>query len=396
MNKTILFGLTSTILIFSVGSIVLGHYTFAEINNKQSSTLLKDGDKSTNQYIKEKTKNVVTEAKKEIKKSVKKEVKKDVKKEVKKEIKKIDKTKKGNNSIIEDKKTVIKANAMFDLGDIAGWCERDYNSEPSWQDISTYKVTNGNIELDKNFLVPDELKSWQNDSAKHKEIWSYFSKILPPQYLNEVSRFTIFSDGLEWNTLDVWPHKETKKWEFVIDISDIYCRGTLNVQGLQRTSIHEFGHMITLDPSQIDVDYDLADIFFRGHDMREYKKIFVEKSKNCNQTFMTHSGCSKDDSYINSFVKQFKIGKFSESVNYNAAYYSNEWNNKLSNAYTKEKSSFVTEYAASDAHEDMAESWTAFVLKEKPEPKTIAGKKILFFYNYPELVKIRSFIRSNL
>ena len=56
----------------------------------------------------------------------------------------------------------------------------------------------------------------------------------------------------------------------------------------------------------------------------------------------------------------------------------------------------MTEYAATNPSEDFAESFMVFVLKEKPIKSTITDQKILFFYDFPELVEIRDFIRSNL
>ena len=56
----------------------------------------------------------------------------------------------------------------------------------------------------------------------------------------------------------------------------------------------------------------------------------------------------------------------------------------------------MTEYAATNPSEDFAESFMVFVLKEKPTKSTIADQKILFFYDFPELVEMRDFIRSNL
>ena len=56
----------------------------------------------------------------------------------------------------------------------------------------------------------------------------------------------------------------------------------------------------------------------------------------------------------------------------------------------------MTEYAASNPDEDFAESFVAFVLKEKPTKSTTVDQKIRFFYDFPELVEMRDFIRSNL
>jgi hypothetical protein len=51
---------------------------------------------------------------------------------------------------------------------------------------------------------------------------------------------------------------------------------------------------------------------------------------------------------------------------------------------------FVTDYAPTSPVEDIAESWTFFVLSPKPELNSIANEKILFFYEYPELVELRT------
>jgi hypothetical protein len=40
--------------------------------------------------------------------------------------------------------------------------------------------------------------------------------------------------------------------------------------------------------------------------------------------------------------------------------------------------------------EDIAESWAFFVLSPKPALDSIANEKILFFYEYPELVELRT------
>ena len=64
--------------------------------------------------------------------------------------------------------------------------------------------------------------------------------------------------------------------------------------------------------------------------------------------------------------------------------------------HQKYKTQFVTEYAATNPSEDFAESFMIFVLTEKPTKSTIADQKILFLYDFPELVEMRDFIRSNL
>ena len=55
---------------------------------------------------------------------------------------------------------------------------------------------------------------------------------------------------------------------------------------------------------------------------------------------------------------------------------------------------FVTEYAMTDPAEDMAETFMVFVLQDRPGGTGIADQKLLFFWDYPELVELRSEIRA--
>jgi hypothetical protein len=58
--------------------------------------------------------------------------------------------------------------------------------------------------------------------------------------------------------------------------------------------------------------------------------------------------------------------------------------------YENHQDEFVDDYAATNASEDIAESFAYFVFAPKPAGDTIAEQKILFFYAYPELAQLRS------
>lgn len=57
---------------------------------------------------------------------------------------------------------------------------------------------------------------------------------------------------------------------------------------------------------------------------------------------------------------------------------------------------FVSEYAATNLTEDMAESFASFVLQSKPSGTKTVDKKIAFYYEYPALVRERERIRTAL
>jgi hypothetical protein len=65
--------------------------------------------------------------------------------------------------------------------------------------------------------------------------------------------------------------------------------------------------------------------------------------------------------------------------------------------YTWYEEDFLTDYAASNPWEDIAESFAFFVTKPKIHGVPWeAGEKIDFFYAYKELVELRAYIRSSL
>ena len=68
----------------------------------------------------------------------------------------------------------------------------------------------------------------------------------------------------------------------------------------------------------------------------------------------------------------------------------------LEDFYNTYQDQFLTDYAPTSPAEDIAESWAFFVLSPKPEMNSIANEKILFFYEYPELVQLRAQILNQI
>jgi len=73
-----------------------------------------------------------------------------------------------------------------------------------------------------------------------------------------------------------------------------------------------------------------------------------------------------------------------------------EYYEALEGFYEKYKDRFVTDYAVTRPEEDIAESFSFFILAPKPAGDTIAEQKILFFYQRPELVALREELLKNI
>jgi hypothetical protein len=123
--------------------------------------------------------------------------------------------------------------------------------------------------------------------------------------------------------------------------------------------------------------------------------IYLKEVAAC-PNFFPGEGCSNADSYINAFYNQFWTGIYDEWNEINLEEDEDLYYEKLDDFYNKYEDQFLTDYSVTHPAEDIAEAFGFFVFADKPAGDTIAEQKILFFYQYPELVQLRSDILSNL
>jgi hypothetical protein len=182
-----------------------------------------------------------------------------------------------------------------------------------------------------------------------------------------ISEFIIFSDGYS-NSIGAVDQADTPgTWTLEMDIVDSQDLGTLST-----TLIHEFGHMLTLNDTQIG-----------------------EETSSC-ENYLSMDGCSKSDSYINAFYNAFWTDIYDEWSSTVQTKDGEVDEDQVSKFYDKYSDQFVTDYTPTGPEEDIAESWMYFVFGSKPTGDTIAEQKVLFFYNYPELVQLRQEVLNGL
>jgi hypothetical protein len=134
-----------------------------------------------------------------------------------------------------------------------------------------------------------------------------------------------------------------------------------------------------------------------SNDENKFDDIFAIKSEECFPRYMSVDGCAKTNSYINQFYQRFWTDIISEWDEIQYIESDDKYYEQMTLFYEVYEDRFVSEYASTNVDEDIAESWTAFVLLEKPRDTTfISNQKILFFYEYPELIEMRNHIRNNL
>lgn len=170
-------------------------------------------------------------------------------------------------------------------------------------------------------------------------LWNAYISIIPAEWVQTISSFEITNDPETSGYVYVDDNDPTK---FVLGLNPVELS---EPDELTHTVVHEFAHVLTLNSGQV-----------RG------------VAGTCS-TLALDEGCAGASSYINQFNKQFWVTK---------------------------ADGFVSDYASTDITEDMAESFAAFVLQDKPSGTSVAEQKINFYYNFPEAVQLRQQIRANI
>jgi hypothetical protein len=139
------------------------------------------------------------------------------------------------------------------------------------------------------------------------------------------------------------------------------------------TIVHELGHLITLNGDQVSTPESRIEL--RG------------LADTC-RTWFTGDGCSREGSYMAAWVKEFWPDDLME-----------EWasieESQLGRFVDDHEGVFISAYAATSPSEDIAESFAEWVLGRRNDHLgEVAAAKLAFFEGYPELVVLRTEIRS--
>ncbi len=118
----------------------------------------------------------------------------------------------------------------------------------------------------------------------HKQLWERVQKIVPNEYMNMIVAFDLSSDGFGGMAASVVNvDDEATQWIFNYDPADVIGdNGKYDQDLIDETMVHEFGHILTLNHTQL-------------------MKVRNEKST----TYTTDEGTMKKESYLNAFYQKF-------------------------------------------------------------------------------------------
>lgn len=253
--------------------------------------------------------------------------------------------------------------------------QSNHGEEVETKELASFDVEGGELFGEVEVFKESEGVVLKPEVSQEKEVnsaWEIMQTILPKDKLSQIVKYNEHTDGVDGELASVEPVGDGSTWVLFVDPKDAYNLkgGFKNKEELIATLVHEYAHILTLDNTQQE---------------------FTEEGCDYGQ-FETFEGCAYSDSYLSLFVEEFWSDYLDEFFEIEESGDEDD----LYDFYLENESDFVTEYAATNPGEDIAESFVVFVTKDKSTGNSISDQKINFFYNYSELVELRGFMRGRI
>jgi hypothetical protein len=228
--------------------------------------------------------------------------------------------------------------------------------------LTLYKVNGNEIIKIKDFSVSNDLSGYQNDVDKHLQMWDFYTQLIPLEDRSRIVEFEVFYGANDLaGYVEPIHDNDLSRWKMGLAIEAAENINTIDFSNFfTYLTVHEFGHVLTLNETQVNVHQD-----------------------NCPE-YHTEEGCSNANSYINELYElgwkdiahELQDGQGGEDL------------------YNRYSDRFVSDYAATNPGEDIAEVFADFITKPRPGGNSIADQKVNLLYERPELVELRNKIIS--
>jgi hypothetical protein len=249
------------------------------------------------------------------------------------------------------------------------------------QDLATYQVDGDEIsDLEVTEGLSGEQAEIAEDTEAHQRVWDLFSRITDAEHEPLIDTFVVFSDGFQNILAAVAPTPpDFETWTVYIDGADLDDEGELVL-----TLAHEYAHILTLETDQI-----------------AYDESFLDPSAplpECGELVALPEGCANAGSYWEAFYPFWEPIEAEHAAidELQLTGDEEEYFAALGEFYEEHQDEFVTDYAVTSQAEDMAESFSYWMVDDDPQYDGIAQEKIDFWDQFPELVALREQARDNL
>lgn len=290
-----------------------------------------------------------------------------------------------DDAMVDEVEETIDEEEEDDVFDPDEWTEPTDPGDPTEvpslgveTDLAVYPVDGDELGQPEFPPVDDDLEELQQDTEGHARIWDLFSRITDAEHEPLIDQFVISTDGPLNILAAVAPQpSDPSSWTLFVDNADAEPEGELVA-----TLVHEYAHILTLEPSQI-----------------AYDESFLDPSgelADCGQGVPLPEGCALPDSYWTAYFDAFWAPIQDEHDQIDQIADEDEYFAALGEFYQQHQDEFVSDYAVTNQAEDMAETMAVWALDADPQYGGVAQQKIEFFNQFPELVALRQGIRDGL
>lgn len=199
-------------------------------------------------------------------------------------------------------------------------------------------------------------------AAQATEIWERFVQLIPADQRQMLTSFELNPE--EASGAYVYPNDNPATWSMGVSLG--------LGEDLDYVLIHEFAHLLTLQAKEVPPGAD--------------------SNPDACPTYFTGEGCALSGTTMAEFVERFwpasqieEINRLQDSEDYEG----------YEAFYNEHRDDFVTDYATTNPAEDLAETFTVFVLNDRPTGDTIADQKVNMLWEDASMVALRDQIRAN-
>lgn len=237
------------------------------------------------------------------------------------------------------------------------------------QNIIQYDVVDG-VLFDYEFGdASSEYLEYAEDFSGHDSIWEQVQVVGGDTLVSDqISSLRLYTDGVGGFLAWVIQEDNWDTWLLALDVLDMEN----DPVEFQATLAHEIAHIWSLDNDEMDIS----------------GAIYDESIYDCD-TYLNADGCLAEDSYLYLFVEEF----WGDLLDVHERLDQDD-EDALYDFYLDYEDQFVTSYAATNPEEDLAESYSYFVVWSYAPATDIWEQKLNFFAQFPELVARRDAIRA--
>lgn len=228
-------------------------------------------------------------------------------------------------------------------------------------------------DLDSNDIQLNHIKDTVNEN------WYVFSGIIPKEYRQDLKYVYLTDTGKDF-VFAVGRHEDEPSDQTFMFSHNM----TEYIPYYKSTFIHEFGHVLTLNEQQVDIDEDAYS--------SENEELHDKKEAACDTYY--EWGCMKENSYLYEYYLAFW-----EDIS--DAYESIDWKDETdyTEFFYENEDRFMNSYQGTSPVEDIADAFSQFVMSNSQDIEKhdeLKYDKLRFFYDYEELVELRTDILENL